>query len=188
MVCDKSNNSKTARALFVWDGTNRFVQNADQFIDLFEDQIVYAVHAMPHESIYAHGTVSHSCLNEYSSLERQFHSSFHRSVRNSKHLRQASFELLFGDRINEIARFASLIKATFVLIPSFRQSTFSKWVHGDLNEKISRKSNCPVIFLDSDLSPEDRNVRPSIDIDSKISARDKLLCHIDKFFFNADCL
>lgn len=136
------------RILFVWDGTRRHVETADDLAESFEDVCVYAVRALPHESIHAYSTSGLAQL-EPSKLEREMRADFRKATRQSRHLATAKFEIVFGERITEILELAATIKASAILIPRFQQSSFSKWIHGDLNERIKTKSPCPVVLLDA---------------------------------------
>ena len=124
---------------------------ADHFISLLDDVIVHAVHVMPHESIHSYGTVQKS-FERMTWPEQQLQDRYRRSIAHTRNLTTSSLGLRFGERINEIVRRAAELKAKFILIPKFEQSSFSKWIHGDLNERIASIANCPVILLEPDES------------------------------------
>jgi len=147
MNLGNSQQLKAAKVLFVWDGSADFIRSADQFISTLNCAQVCGVHAMPHESIHSYSTVA--CEEkELSRLERKLHRSFKKQADSSKYLKTAKLELLFGDRIAEIARFASLSKQNYVLVPRFEQTSFSKWIHGDLNQKLAKRLDCAVVYLE----------------------------------------
>ena len=140
----------TKQIVFVWDGSDRHIDSAEQFVGQFENVVVHSLHAMPHESIYSYGPCRQS-RDEMASFERRLHREYRKAVRSAQNLgRRSRFEVLFGDRINEIVRFAEIVKARFILTPRFEQSNFSRWIHGDLNERIVRQTTCPVVFLDAE--------------------------------------
>ena len=147
MNLDNSKQLKTTKVLFVWDGSADFIRSADQFITTLNCALVSAVHAMPHESIHSYSTVV--CEEkELSRLEHKLHQSFKKQVERSEHLKATKLELLFGDQIAEISRFASLSKKNYVLVPRFEQTSFSKWIHGDLNQKLAKRLDCAVVYLE----------------------------------------
>ena len=147
MNLDNSKQSKTAKVLFVWDGSANFIRSADQFISTLDRVQVCAMHVMPHESIHSYSTVI--CEEkELSRLERRLHRSFKKQVERSEHLNTSKLEILFGDRIAEIVRIASLSKKNYVLVPRFEQTSFSKWIHGDLNQKLAKRLDCAVVYLE----------------------------------------
>lgn len=137
-----------SRVLFAWDGTDKFIPSADRFVRLIEDRCVYAVHAMPHESIYSYGSVSCESKEKPRQAQR-IEDTFRHQTSLTSSLKDAYFEILFGDRITEITILAAQLQAKYIVMPKFVQSTFSKWVHGDLNETLAGKAPCPVIFLEA---------------------------------------
>lgn len=141
----------TENVLLVWDGTTKFIKSADRFVSLLDDVSVHAVHAMPHESIYSYGTVPKS-VQRTTWPEQQLEDCYRSSIARASNLHSSRFRLLFGERINEIVLCAAELKAKFILLPKFEQSSFSKWIHGDLNERITDKAHCPVILLESNNS------------------------------------
>ena len=88
-------------------------------------------------------------LNKTTSIEERLIEKFSRISLGYSRLENAKIELVFGERINEVVRLARMLKAMAILIPHFRQSAFSKWIHGDLNDRIKSLAPCPVVFLDS---------------------------------------
>ncbi|MDB4778366.1 universal stress protein [bacterium] len=72
---------------------------------------------------------------------------FRLATTSKPRLKAAAFRVLFGDTVREIARFAELYKATVVLVPAYEQSSFSRWIHGNLNERLIRKMDCDLVFL-----------------------------------------
>lgn len=137
---------KQDRVLFVWDGSNRHIRVAEQLLKQMGEPIVYVVQALPHESIYSYGTVGQT-YHETCELERSVTRSFRQMTCRTEHLKHGVFRLLFGERISEIARYASLIKAKVVLTPLFEQTSFSRWIHGDLNSRLARKLHCATVFF-----------------------------------------
>jgi len=138
----------TKKVLFVWDGTKHSVKTADLFASKIQFVSVRSVHVIPHESIYAYGVAGH-VHDEKTVQERRLQSAFEKVTRSTSNFRNAKLELLFGERIVEIARLASIVKADFILMPTFNQSLFSNWLHGDLNSRMQNKASCPVTFYDS---------------------------------------
>lgn len=137
-----------ARILLVWDGTKQFLSSADRLIRQLRGERVFAIHPMPHESIYNYGSVN--CLSGIKPhAAERLEKKYRRQTRHIRLLQESSFELLIGDRIDEIVIAAAQLQTKFVLMPRFEQSTFSRWMHGDLNEKIKARATCPVIFLES---------------------------------------
>lgn len=147
------------RILFVWDGSHRDVRVADRFLKHLGEPRVYAVHALPHESIYSYGTVGQT-YHETCELERNLTRAFRDATVRTDYLSRASFQLLFGDRVSEIARFASLIKATNVIAPLFEQSSFSRWIHGDLNSKLAKKLECRLVLLGNERNHSQLKSKP----------------------------
>ena len=143
------NRPESNLVLFAWDGSNKFIKSADRFLSLLGDATVHSVHAMPHESIYSYGPVPKTS-GRRTWPEQQLQDAYIRATASSKHLSSASFGLLFGERIHEIAACAADLNAKFILVPRFEQSSFSKWIHGDLNERVIEKANCSVILLDQE--------------------------------------
>ena len=147
MNLDNSNKTKATKVLFVWDGSADFIRSADQFVSTLGNAQIGAMHTMPHESIHSYSTVV--CEEkEPSRLERKLHLCYKRQVERSKHLKATKLEILFGDRIAEIVRFASLSKTNYVLMARFEQTSFSKWIHGDLNQKLVKRLDCAVVYLE----------------------------------------
>ncbi len=163
MIIHRFNRPLESRVLFVWDGTDRFNTSADRFVRLLQGQRVYAVHAMPHESIHSYGSVN--CETKPKSpAAASIEDKFRNQVSRLKTLRRSSFELLFGDRINEIVVTAAQLQAKMILMPRFEQMAFSKWIHGDLNAKIRARATCPVIFLDANLGEKQKRRWGEIDV------------------------
>lgn len=151
--------TETKKIVFVWDGTTRSIDSAENFVERFNNPVVHCVHIMPHESIYSYGTCIQT-RGEMHYLEKLLHQYYEKAVRSSQTLRRESrFEVLFGDRVSEIVRFGKFTKANLILTPRFEQSNFSKWVHGDLNERIASKASCPVFFLEAK-----SNTIPAVDV------------------------
>lgn len=144
----KFKSNETNRVLFVWDGSNSYVREADQFSRVVENVVVHAVHVMPHESIYGYGAINQEA-EELTSTERRLYRAFDSATRTAPSLDRSRFEILFGERVSEIVRVAEVMKVKFILLPPFQQSSFSRWIHGDLNERIAKKAHCPVMFLES---------------------------------------
>lgn len=139
----------TERALFVWEPGNWSQATMDKLEYLLVGKHVAAVHAMPHESIYSYGDVS--CLSKdkpraIEQLEREFRHQASSVVA----LHQCSFEILFGDRVQKIVAVARRLQVEKIVMSRFKQSSFSKWIHGDLNEKLEAEAPCPVFFLESE--------------------------------------
>lgn len=137
------------RVLFIWDGTDKLIGLADSVAGAIKHASIHAIHLMPHESIRAYGTIG-SPQTETPLHERKLRQAFRQVTRQTRLLKHASFEILFGDRIAVASRFASIMKANFILTPRFDQSCFSKWIHGDLNERLVKDSPCRVVFLEPD--------------------------------------
>ena len=129
--------------LFVWDGTGEYIWHAERCIEECGNGKVFAVHAMPHETIHSHRTLRN---NEHT--ERKLKRQFKNVVRRSAKLCKVQLDLVFGDRIAEIVRFAISMEVQTILIPRFSQSDFSIWIHGDLNERIEQQAPCPIVFLE----------------------------------------
>ena len=144
----KFNRITPTRILLVWNGTRDHIQHAEQCIEAAKVGSVLAVHAMPHESIYSYGAARHS-RDEGNYAERKLKKRFREVVQHSNVFEGTQLELLFGDQVTEISRFAKAMKVQSILFPRFAQSAFSKWVHGDLNERMARRAPCPIIFLQS---------------------------------------
>lgn len=131
------------KVLFVWDGTERFIKAADELIGSFSGSSIHAMHAVPHESIHDCGALDMR-INCPSRLERRLYRDFEKARRRdfekathqSTYLKKAKLEILFGDRIKEIVRFSRDTKVNVILLPQFKQSLFSRWIHGDLNERL----------------------------------------------------
>lgn len=134
--------------LFAWDGTKQFIASADHFVGQIKPVSLRVVHAMPHESIYTYGTVGRE-FDQESWQEQCLKNEFRSLVNRTDNLASAKLELLFGDRVREIVRYADQRHADFILMPRFKQSSFSKWIHGDLNQKIAGKARCRVVFLET---------------------------------------
>jgi nucleotide-binding universal stress UspA family protein len=147
-----------SRILFVWDGSDKFIKSAESFAQLIEDRSIYAIHAMPHESIYNYNSVISRPAPKPQPAQ-DLEAQFRKQVSRTKALKEAKFEILFGDRVNEILISAAQLQAKYIAMPRFKQSNFSRWMHGDLNEKITKKATCPVIFLD-----EEPDSIPSVDV------------------------
>lgn len=149
------------RVVLVWTRSDEFIASAERIVaGMKGDLKIYAVHAMPHESIYSAGTYSFGSGAE-SAYERELRKEFFEAVDESELLRQAKFEVVFGDRISEINRFAEVINAGAILMPRLEQSGFSKWIHGDLNHRIAGNASCPVLFLDAMQREDDIQVESS---------------------------
>lgn len=137
------------KIVFVWDEEDRVVESADKFAKQIENSVVHSVRAMPHESIYSLGTRMHPS-RDMVTLERQQHLSYWNSVKLTELLSiKSKFEVLFGDRIEEVVRYATLVNAEYVLTQRFEQASFSKWIHGDLDLRLAQKVRCPVIFINA---------------------------------------
>ncbi len=134
------------RILFVWDGTNDHIWHAERCLKTGGGGNVIVVHAMPHESIYSYGAVRVD-RHESEHLKAVLRDRFMNMARDAGCLRDAKFELLFGDRVTETIRFAEAMKVQQILLPRFTQSSFSKWIHGDLNDRLVEKARCPIVFL-----------------------------------------
>lgn len=143
------NRFATKRILFIWDGTDQLIKLADAIAGAIENASIHAIHLMPHESSRAYGTIG-SPQTEVPLLERNLRQAFRKATRQTRLLKHASFEILYGDRITIATRVASIIKANCILTSRFDQSCFSKWIHGDLNERLVKGSPCRVVFLEPD--------------------------------------
>ncbi len=140
--------TETRKIVFVWDRSTRFVDCVDRFIEQFGDVNVHSVHTMPRESIISYGACNHP-RDEMSSFEKRLHREYRMAGSSTRYLQKSSrFEVLFGDRIGEIVRFAEVIKADLILTPRFKQTSFSNWLLGDLNERIVSIAKCPIVFLE----------------------------------------
>ena len=134
--------------LFNWDGTKQFVAEADRIIDSLGPVRVCAVHTLPHESIYSYVALCERG-NRSNWLEENLRAKFREVTKGLSNFDSIEPMLLFGDKINELVRCANRIKADFLLTPPFEQSSFSKWIHGDLNVKLKSKANGKVVLLGS---------------------------------------
>jgi nucleotide-binding universal stress UspA family protein len=165
MIIRKPQGPQGSRILFVWDGTDQFISAADAFLETIEDRSVHAVHAMPHESIYAYGSVNR-ISGEKPRQARRLEKLYRKQTSRSQALRDSSFEILFGERISEITILASQLRAKFIVTPRFEQSTFSIWLHGDLNENLAKKASCPVIVLQSKQTvPTPNNAQSGVELE-----------------------
>ena len=143
------------RSLFVWNGSSDGFAVADQLIANSGPTAVYVVHAMPHGSIYQYGGIrsSGAPINQ---VEMKLRQSYREMAEQFTSFRDVNLTLLFGDRVQEIARFANQFKIASILMPSFEQSSFSRWLHGDLNTQLASKFFGSVTILDNNpvnLSP-----------------------------------
>ncbi len=137
------------KVLFIWDGTSRWFAKADQLIANLGPVAVYAVHAMPHESVIDYGSIRKDSVR-VSWHEMVLREKFQGMARQFKSFRSINLTLLFGDRVQEIARFANQFKIDTVLMPGFKQSRFSTWIHGDLNKKFASKVLGNVLILNNE--------------------------------------
>lgn len=126
------------KALFVWDGSGQWLEKADRVISSMGTDAVYAVHAMPHESIYHYGGVCKDS-KRINWMEMELCTNFEDKAKSLDSFRDVSLTLLFGEKVIEIARFTNRFKVDTVVMPRFEQSSFSKWLHGDLNAKLASK-------------------------------------------------
>ncbi len=140
--------TEKVKVIFVWDGTETSVKMADNFLSQFKNVCVTCLYALPHESICAYGTVGRS--TEHKTLqERDLQKQYEAATRASKMLRNVKLQLVFGERIDVISRLATVIGADWVIFPAFNQTKFSFWIHGDLSQRMIKKSPCDVVFYDT---------------------------------------
>lgn len=138
------------RVLFVWDGTNRSIEIADRFVrSQGKNVIVHCLRVLPHESLCAYATVGYAEL-EPLAPERKIRIQFENAIALSAHLSGCKLEIIFGERINEIVRFAEFAKTNTILMPTFSQSRFSNWIHGNLNQRVAEQARCHILFYESD--------------------------------------
>lgn len=134
------------RVLFVWDGTSKHLKYIESFLERLKNPRVHVIHPMPHESIYSYGAVGQT-YQKANSREESIQRAFRLATTSKPRLNSASFQVLFGDTVSEIARFSKAINATVTLLPTYQQSNFSKWIHGNLNESLVKKTHCDILFL-----------------------------------------
>ena len=145
-ISNVSTRSARKKILFVWDGTSQQLWCADNNLNHHSDATILVVHAMPHESIYSYGTLKPNAENA-TYVERKLRDRFRAIARRTKVFRGVKLELLFGDRVSEIIRFAESMQVQSIVMTSFKQSGFSRWIHGNLNERLEQRAPCPITFL-----------------------------------------
>ncbi|MFK7770453.1 MAG: hypothetical protein AB8B55_24800 [Mariniblastus sp.] len=140
----------TPKIVFVWDGTDRFVEAADRFVSEIPHAVVHSLLAMPHESLHSY-SLFREPQEEVESFQNRLQQEYAAAIASTHTLcRRSRLEILFGDRVYEAVRHTQIIRATRILTPRFVQSKFSKWIHGDLNQRLVRKAACPVVFLNAE--------------------------------------
>ena len=152
------------RVLFVWDRTLAGLNAASRIVSRDPEMtVVSAVHVMPHESIYSYGTVYQSKTRQ-PYVVQELNEEFAWQLECCGEWKDVRLEILFGDRITEICRFAKSRRADLIVMPRFRQSRFSNWIHGDLNQLVVQKAPCGVCFLEdkSLLGPQDSRFSAAI--------------------------
>lgn len=137
---------RRTKILVAWDGTRSFIQEAEIFLTLFENISLHVVQSLPHESIHSYGTVGRTRYVS-SSMECDLYRTFLDHSQSTRTLRRAKFDVIYGDRICEIIRFSECIGAQFMVMPAFEQTAFSRWIHGDLNQRVVSKAPCTVFLL-----------------------------------------
>ena len=142
------NQTQPAKVVFVWDRSkNGIAQAVHQAGPLLENaSCLLVVHVMPHESIYTYSSL-HENESQASQLIQLLHAELLHQIKRYDCFDRCSFQLLFGDRIHEICHFAKRARADVIVTPRFRQSAFSKWIHGDLNESMKQQAPCEVFCL-----------------------------------------
>lgn len=149
MIIHATNRWGVTRVLFAWDGRPRSVKTVEEFLSTIKNPSVHSVHLMPHESIRAYGTaVSFDC--EPTAFENKLRLVFNEASRFTRFMKYSQLELIFGERVNEIVRVATLINCDVIFVPKFEQSQFSRWLHGDLNKRLVNDSPCQVVFYNSE--------------------------------------
>ena len=134
------------RILFVWDGHAQSIRFTEKFALTVKNSVVKAIYVKPHESIRTYGTIGYF-PDEPSGEEKYLISMFDKQASKTSLLRNSKLEVVFGDRVYDVVRFADVIRAKYILMPAFSQSSFSKWMHGDLNERVRSSASCPVVFF-----------------------------------------
>lgn len=132
------------KMLFVWDGSTDHLDQVAEYARQNKCRVV-AVIPLPHEWIYSYGTIRND--DEPAYAERMLRRAFAEATKQIKELADVELVFLFGDRITEIVRFAKTSRVSVLLMPRFEQSSFSRWIHGDLNERLDNHAPCPIVFL-----------------------------------------
>lgn len=140
----RNRHSRRSRVLFVWDGTNDYIAAANLRLARIGNAEAVAVQAVPNAAVYGNTL---KVDNDPTYVTTILKTGYELAVRHSPYLRNTRLHLLVGDRIELIANFASVNGIDLVLLPPFEQSAFSKWIHGDLNARISNELTCPVQML-----------------------------------------
>ena len=136
------------KLLYVWDGSTHVDQTVQKYFDSFKNVSIKSIYVLPHESIYDYNTVCSSVEDDLPSL-RRIHNSYKRFANSDERLKTAKFEVHFGDRIATVVRLSKMLRTSTIIMPRFKQSGFSKWIHGDLNTRIKREAACEVVFYES---------------------------------------
>ncbi len=138
------------RVVFSWDGSQSAIDQCSDLADRFESfDLVYAIKAMPHESIYSYSYCTPETAENRSHPQIQFlKKDFAERAKDTPLRRVPELRLLFGDRISEVAAFVNRKRADLLITTRMSQSAFSQWIHGDLNRWLENKVSCEVLFLE----------------------------------------
>lgn len=141
--------SDARRVVFLWDGTQKMVDAAVRQAkeQMSECQTLHAIHAMPHESVYSMGEFGGGDGREPLAIA-ELRKQFRHQVRKHTCLKRSGLNILFGERIREIGSYTRIVKADLLIAAPFKQSSFSKWIFGDLNERLINETDVDVMFVD----------------------------------------
>ena len=131
-----------------WDGSHETIRDAmNPARPALENHSgLLAIHAMPHESIYTYGATSNQGSRPPAKIQN-FSEDFRIRTKIFVCFESVNLIIAFGDRIHEICFYANKVKADLIVAAYFRQPGFSKWSHGDLNQRLVARAPCEVLFV-----------------------------------------
>ena len=144
--------------LFVWDGRPKSVRTVGRALAPLRNVGIFAVRLLPHKSGFLCGNIGQA-NGETSLYERKIRRGFAQATGRITNLQNVPLECLYGDQVEQISWFASLIQAELVIAPRFQQSEFSMWLHGNLNDRLRSAVDSKVVFVGSTGGVGSRKVR-----------------------------
>ncbi|MEL7500497.1 MAG: universal stress protein [Planctomycetota bacterium] len=141
------------RLLFVWDEDERSIPLAAAMAGE-SDWLVHAICVRPFESSYPYGGGSFTC-GEPTIEEVNLQLRYRKAIQEFPDLRCVTFEILYGDQVEEVLRLAKTMHPKAVLMAKPNQSVWSTWLYGDCTQKLTERLECPVVTYDDNTSAAD---------------------------------
>ena len=140
--------------LFVWNGKPASLQLAEEFLSTLATPIqrLTVLRVLPHESIYSYGAIRNQG-QRVGPLVYELEQEFAQQAARARYFEGFKPVLLFGDRLQEVCLYARRSHANLILHMPLEQSSFSRWIHGDLNERLTSQAPCAVRFLSPAMVP-----------------------------------